>query len=199
MSNLFSAARILLIPLALSVAAGLLVRTAILQSFSIPSSSMAPTLEPGDHILVTPYDGLFRGEPRSGDVVVFWSEPHGELFVKRIVGMPGDLIEIREGAVVRNGRPLSEPYTIASFEQTAMSRRPLHEREYFVMGDNRPNSVDSRAWGPVRRDQIVGRARIIFWSAGTGVSDTAANAMPRVSSAPRPLPIRWSRILAPVN
>jgi signal peptidase I len=173
MVNLLAACRILLLPLLMACGAAVLVRSTLLQTFSIPSASMAPTLEPGDHIVVTPYGGFFRSSPQRGDVVVF--RGGGGYFVKRIIGLPGDVVELRDGSIVVNGHPAPEPYAVPC-SQDRPGYAVLDDREYFVLGDNRPNSIDSRTWGPLRREQIVGRARLIFWSADRGGSDPAANA-----------------------
>ena len=199
MSNLLAALRILCLPLALSVSLGLLVRTALVQTFSIPSASMSPTLEPGDHILVTPYGGLLASEPRAGDVVVFRRpSAGGTFFVKRIIAAPGDLLEIRDPGVFVDGRAVYEPYALRDSGHGHPLSRRLQAGEYFVMGDNRPNSVDSRSWGPLRREQIVGRARLIFWSSGTDAERTA-NAMTIFGSEQAERPVRWSRILTSVR
>src|SRR3712207_3969107 len=93
-------------PLAVAVALAFLVRSA-LQLYSIPSSSMAPTLEAGDQVVVTPY---FRGEPDRGHVIVFQSPQSDELLVKRVIAVPGDLVDARLGRVRIGGHTLPEPY-----------------------------------------------------------------------------------------
>jgi signal peptidase I len=160
---------------------------------------MSPTLEPGDHILVTPYGGIFRAEPRAGDVVVFrGAAPGTGYFVKRIVGTPGEIVEIREPALVVDGRPLEEAHAARGRGQQSAGLIHLADGEYFVMGDNRPNSIDSRSWGPLQREQIIGRARVIFWSSATD-ADRTANATPAFGSVPTQRPVRWSRILSRVR
>ena len=130
-------ARIILIPLLIATGLWLLVRGAV-HIYAIPSASMAPTLLAGDHIVVTTYSG----EPRRGDVVVFRApQQANELMVKRIAGTPGDAVD------AGGGRTVIVPAGC-----------------YFVIGDNRQDSFDSRHWGPVPRDLIVGRARVVLWS-----------------------------------
>ncbi|HXG59641.1 MAG TPA: signal peptidase I [Thermoanaerobaculia bacterium] len=141
--------RLLVEPIAFAVALALLAR-AFFQIYAIPSSSMEPALQVGDRILVTPYrPPFFDAEPARGDVVVFRSplDP-GELLVKRIAGLPGDLVESQ---IVPAGH-------------------------YFVFGDNRRDSVDSRRWGPLPRHLIVGRARLVLWSSGEARLTSSARA-----------------------
>jgi signal peptidase I len=199
MSNLGVLSRFLLLPLSVSVAAALIARVAVVQTYSVPSSSMEPTLEPGDHIVVTPYRTAFSGQPGHGDVVVFRNPDRaGQLYVKRVIAVPGDVVELREGYVFLNGQRLPEPYA-GSVDLTAATRAVLDEDEFFVMGDNRSDSVDSRAFGPVEREQMIGKARLIFWSAGPGDFEAHAQANGTERSVRRPHPVRWSRLLAVVR
>ncbi|HYK03757.1 MAG TPA: signal peptidase I [Thermoanaerobaculia bacterium] len=152
--------RTILEPLALAVALAFLVRSA-LQLYSIPSASMAPTLEAGDQIVVTPY---LRGEPDRGHVIVFQSPQSGELLVKRIVAVPGDLVDSRLGRVRIGGHTLAEPYVLREAATGAIHAQLVPARSYFVLGDNRDDSLDSRSWGYVPRERVVGRARLVLWS-----------------------------------
>jgi signal peptidase I len=199
MSNLGVLTRFLLLPLSVSVAAALIARVAVVHTYSVPSASMEPTLEPGDHIVVTPFRGAFNGHPEHGDVVVFRSADRvDQLYVKRVIAGPGDVVELREGYVFLNGERLPEPYT-GSVDLTAATRAILDEDQFFVMGDNRGDSVDSRVFGPVHREQMIGKARLIFWSAGPGDFEVHAQASRTRRSVPRPHPVRWSRLLAVVR
>jgi len=140
--------------IAVLLAAG--VRSAV-RIYAIPSSSMEPALQVGDHIAVTPYRGAV---PQRGDIIVFRSPVNGEdLMVKRIAGVAGDLVEGNQGKLI------------------------VPRDCYFVLGDNRANSFDSRTWGVLSRDRIVGRARMVLWSSGTGSMEPRANAAPRWRSA----------------
>ena len=163
----------------------LFIRSFIVQAFKIPSGSMIPTLQIGDHIMVnklsygirSPFWDLFLvsfRKPQRGDVVVFiFPEDRSKDFIKRVVGIEGDMVEIREKKVYINGRPLEDPH--AQFEGDPPERGPLNVRDnygpkqvpenhIFVMGDNRDRSYDSRYWGYVNLDDVKGRAFMIYWS-----------------------------------
>jgi signal peptidase I len=172
-----STLRLILEPMAIAVGLALLVRGA-LRMYAIPSASMAPTLRIGDHILVTPYRAPFLDDrPERGDVIVFHSplDP-GELLVKRVVAVPGDLLESRAGRLRIGSHAIAEPYLFAPAESGAISAQIVPADSYFVMGDNRANSYDSRNWGALPRDLVVGRARMILWSSGDGSSEPSAHA-----------------------
>jgi signal peptidase I len=161
--------RTILEPLAIAVALGFAVRGA-LHIYAIPSASMAPTLEPGDQIVVTPY---FRGLPERGHVVVFESSSErGQLLVKRVIGTPGDLVDSRLGSVRIGGHTLAEPYILRPASAGAIDAQIVPADSYFVLGDNRDDSLDSRSWGVVPRSRIVGRARLVLWRSGAAVGDS---------------------------
>jgi len=166
-------------PLAIAIACALIVRGAFFRVYGIPSASMAPTLQPGDQIVVTPYRVPFASVPKRGDVVVFRS-PLGrdELLIKRIVATPGDLIATDAGRVTVGGRLLAEPYLQRAAASGVIAPQIVPADCYFVAGDNRENSWDSRSWGVLPRDLVVGRARLILWSWGGGLSEPQANAAP---------------------
>lgn len=165
--------RTILQPLAVALALGFLVRTAV-HLYAIPSASMAPTLEAGDQIVVTRY---FRGAPQRGDVVVFESlSVPDELMVKRVIAVPGDLIDSRLGRVRISGYTLSEPYLLRQASSGAVAAQIVPADSYFVMGDNREDSSDSRSWGVVPRPRIVGRARMTLWRTATPSASIAGDA-----------------------
>jgi len=140
----------------------LLLRTFVFEPFYIPSASMEPTLYPEDRILVSKVDYLFS-PPSRGDVIVFKYplEPSVD-YIKRIIGLPGEVIEIHNGLVFINGEALEENYII---QHEGYDFGPLRVPEgmYFVMGDNRNDSSDSRYWGPLDQSLIVGEAKVIYW------------------------------------
>ncbi|MHB0912584.1 MAG: signal peptidase I [Armatimonadota bacterium] len=137
----------------------LLIRPYVLGTFTISSGSMHPTLASGDVVFVNNFIYRFR-EPRLGEVVVFRSPVDGEDWIKRIVGLPGDRLEIRGGALYRNGEPVDEPYVS---ERTGdMYPVSVPPGAVFVMGDNRNDSEDSRDWGPLEEKRLVGQATMIF-------------------------------------
>ena len=184
--------RTILQPLGVAVALGLLVRAAV-HIYAIPSASMAPTLETGDQIVVTPY---VRGTPERGDVVVFESlTVADELMVKRVIAVPGDLIDSRLGRVRISGYTLPEPYLLRQVSSGAVAAQIIPADSYFVMGDNREDSSDSRSWGVVPRSRIVGRARVVLWtsSRASGTVGDAARAS-GVSESPRQHPHRRSSL-----
>jgi signal peptidase I len=152
----------------------LIVRPLLVEPFSIPSPSMRDTLQEGDRILVSKYDYRF-GRPRRGDIIVFKSPPAAGQneadFVKRLIGLPGDTIDVRNGGLILNGKPLDEPYVREPMfdppdaEEPPAPKPPYHvpPGRYFMMGDNRNDSADSRVWGYLDAERIKGRAVSIFW------------------------------------
>ena len=124
----------------------------------IKDISMLPTLTPGKYFLVNKYSVRFSG-PRRGDVVVVRPENHPRWhYVKRVIGLGGENLSISQGRVIINGRPLEEPYIR---EPTEPEMKPLQipEGSYFLMGDNRSNSEDSRSFGSVPRNRVEGKIK----------------------------------------
>lgn len=146
-----------------AVVLALLIRAFVLQVFSIPSASMEPTLLVGDRIAVERVTYRF-GEPRRGDIVVFEGAP-GEPphLVKRLIGLPGDHIQITDGVVSVDGRAMDEPYVTAPDGRTS-GPYDVPPGHLFFLGDNRGHSDDSRyGLGFVARDRVVGRAILRIW------------------------------------
>jgi signal peptidase I len=179
----------------IAVILALFVRTWVVQAFKIPTGSMENNLLIGDHLLVNkfvfgPTTGAFERrvlpmrEPRRGDVLVFKypDEPDRD-FIKRVIGLPGETLELRAKKIYINGQPLDEPYVhflepaheaqeITSFDvRERYGPVTVPEGQYFVMGDNRDNSQDSRYWGFLPRSYIKGRALMIYWSYESGRED----------------------------
>jgi signal peptidase I len=162
--------RTFLQPIAVAIVLALAVR-GMVRIYAIPSASMVPTLQVGDHILVTR-----GGTPQRGDVVVFRSPAAPEeLMVKRIVGTAGDLVGSANGRVTIGGHALREPYLLETAASGSIAPQIVPANCYFVLGDNRGNSFDSRQWGVLPRELLVGRAVLVLWSSDRG-SDPPANA-----------------------
>ncbi|NLC77370.1 MAG: signal peptidase I [Clostridia bacterium] len=141
----------------------LVIRTFLIQPFYIPSGSMEPTLGIGDKIIVNKLGSYFK-EPERGQVIVFkYPLDPSQDFVKRVIGMPGETIEIKDSTVYINGEPLEEEYLPEDLVYGDFGPVTVPENAYFMLGDNRNNSQDSRVWGPVPEDLIIGQAKIIFW------------------------------------
>jgi signal peptidase I len=140
------------------------VRPFVVEAFYIPSESMVPTLEVGDRVLANKFIYRFT-EPERGDIIVFRSvEGGGEDLIKRVVGIPGDEISVKNGTLFVNDEPQKEPYVNKSFpDRSFAAPREVPPNHVFVMGDNRANSRDSRFFGPVPEKKIEGEAFIRFW------------------------------------
>lgn len=142
-----------------------LVITFIIQGFYIPSGSMRPTLEVGDRIFVNKFIYYF-GDPDRKDLVVFrYPNDPSKKYIKRVIGLGGEIVEIIGGTVYIEGRPLEEAYTL-EVHRGDYGPVFIPEKSYFVLGDNRNNSEDSRQWGFVPREEIVGKAFFTFWPIG---------------------------------
>ena len=145
----------------------LVVKTFLIQAFFIPSLSMYSTLDKGDRVLVNKLSYHVHDIHR-GDVVVF-KRPPGvpdtgiKDLIKRVVGLPGDRIESRDGHVYVNDKLLPETYLDAGITTVNLTRQTVPAHRIFVMGDNRGNSEDSRVFGPIKQDLVVGRAFILVW------------------------------------
>jgi signal peptidase I len=155
--------------IAAALVVALVIKTFLFQAFFIPSESMEPTLRPGDRVLVNKLSYHFHPIHR-GDVVVFKrppaeaADPTIKDLIKRVIGLPGDTIEERDGKVYINGRQLKEPYLTADTGTTlTLPVKVVPPGQYFVLGDNRTNSKDSRFIGPIPGSLIVGRAFVRVW------------------------------------
>jgi signal peptidase I len=149
-----------------ALAVAFVVKTFLIQAFFIPSASMFPTLQDQDRVLVNKLSYRLHDVNR-GDLIVFERPPEEVSstindLVKRVVGLSGEEISARDGIVHIDGRPLHEPY-LDGVTTTDMAPVVVPEDHVFVMGDNRGNSRDSRSFGPIPEDLIVGRAFIKVW------------------------------------
>jgi len=144
------------------------IRTFVVQTFFIPSASMEPTLMIGDRILVDKVSYHLHAVHRS-DIVVFATPPGEDAgpdvkdLVKRVIGLPGETISSAGGQVVINGKPLKEPWLVSGTVTTGITTQKVPPGEYFVMGDNRSDSQDSRFFGPIHGNLIVGRVVVKIW------------------------------------
>ena len=180
--------RTFLQPIAVAIVLAVAVRSMV-RIYAIPSASMLPTLQIGDHIVV-----LREGGPERGDVVVFHAPgAPDELMVKRVVAIAGDLVGSANGRLTVGGHTLAEPYLAEAAASGSIAPQIVPANCYFVLGDNRGNSSDSRQWGVLPRELVVGRAVMVLWSSGKGGSDPRANASAVV---PPPLvsPLRLERV-----
>ena len=152
------------------VTAGILamgIRHLVAEARYIPSGSMEPTLEINDRLIIEKLSYRFR-MPERGDVVVFKptqtleSQNFKDAFIKRVIGLPGETIEVKMGRVYVNGTPLREKY-IEEEPQYDYGPVTIPEDQYLVLGDNRNNSYDSHYWGFVPREKLIGRAWVRFW------------------------------------
>lgn len=162
----------IIIVVALLVA--VLIRTFVFQTFYIPSTSMYPTLKPGDRIVVYKLDTT----PSPGQIVVFRRPPREDCggpvvpdLVKRVIGMPGQTIQGKDGVVYINGKRMAEPWlpqktTDSNPYTSTFGPIKIPRGDYFMMGDNRTDSCDSRDWGPLPGSYIVGRALMRIWPLG---------------------------------
>lgn len=169
----------------IAIILALIIRSYIVQAFKIPSGSMEETLAIGDHLLVAKFmygtqipftenKVIKVRDPRQGDVIVFeYPEDPSKDFIKRVVGLPGDVVEGKNKKVFVNGKPYENSHEI--HKEKDIIPKEMNPRDtfgpvtvppdsYFVMGDNRDRSYDSRFWGFVSRDKIKGLAFIKYWS-----------------------------------
>ncbi len=152
------------------VSAGILaigIRACVAEARYIPSESMLPTLEINDRLIIEKISYHFR-KPKRGDVVVFSptealkKENYQEAFIKRVIGIPGDVVEVKNNAVYVNGQKLNEKYILNPPEYDYPPTK-VPPGQYLVLGDNRNNSYDSHYWGFVPLKNLIGRAAIRFW------------------------------------
>ena len=170
----------------MALAIAVVIKTFLIQPFWIPSESMLPTIQVNDRVMVNKL-AFKLGEPQRGDVVVFRDPAEGEIeesipeavirsvleaigvrtrgaddLIKRVIGLPGETIHIEDNRVFVDGVPIDEPY-LAAVEMADDGPFEVGPEEVFVMGDNRNFSFDSRGFGPVPMDDLIGRAFVIIW------------------------------------
>jgi signal peptidase I len=172
-------------PIAIAILIALFIRTFVVQAFKIPSSSMEPTLQVGDHLLVNkfiygikfPFIGTkyfqFK-KPQRGDIIVFiYPKDRSKDFIKRVIGTEGEKVQIVHNKIYINNQLIDDPW--GRYDERALSAKYLQpmerfgpvtvsENSIFVLGDNRDNSQDSRFWGFVNVNEVKGKALIIYFS-----------------------------------
>jgi signal peptidase I len=140
----------------------------VLKNFRITGDSMLPNFRDGQYLFVDKV--TYRlSDPARGDVIVFrYPRDQKEDFIKRIIGLPGETVEIKDGLVYVNNVSLTEPYLHGQTTlDYATEKVTLGVDQYFVLGDNRNHSSDSRLWGPISRSNIIGRALLCYWPPGS--------------------------------
>ena len=151
-----------------AVLASFLIRTYVLQTFFIPSASMEPTLLIGDRIIVSKLSSEF-GTIHRGDILVFKAPPTehcGEVvsdLVKRVIGLPGDHLTSQGNTIYVNGLALKETWSHYEPLGTVIGKVTVPAKSYFMMGDNHPNSCDSRMWGSITKSEIIGKVFLRIW------------------------------------
>jgi signal peptidase I len=154
-----------------AVLVSLLMRSYVVQTFYIPSGSMEPTLQIGDRIIVSKLS-VEWGTIHRGDILVFKAPPSehcGETvtdLVKRVIGLPGDTLTSRGNTIYVNNRPLNETWTHIEPLTPAIGKVVVPANHYFMMGDNHPDSCDSRFWGSIPRSDVIGKAFLRIWPIG---------------------------------
>ena len=152
--------------LAFSVLIAVILIVFIYQPVKVEGTSMMPTLVNEERIFINKFNHTFGiGNIERGDMVVFWyPNDLSKSYIKRVIGLPGDTIEIDRGQVIVNGSPLREDYVPPEYrDRTSYPVRLIPQDEYFVLGDHRSSSNDSRNWGYVDRKYIYGKAVFVYW------------------------------------
>jgi len=161
-----------ILPLAVAVALAFVVQAALAKPYQIPTGSMEPTIQPNDRVVANRVIYRFR-EVARGDIIVFHptasavrecSAPRGEPFVKRVIGLPGDRVEVRGGVTYVNGAP----YVVQNARTPEYEKAwpPVPDGELLVLGDNRNNSCDAHLWAPdpfLPKDAVIGQAEVVYW------------------------------------
>lgn len=152
--------------LMISVVLAVLVILFLYQPVKVEGTSMMPALVDQERIFINKFVYRFGiGDIQRGDMVVFWfpADP-SKSYIKRVIGLPGDTVEMENGSVVVNGRGLNEDYVLDEYrDRVSMAPFKVGDDEFFVLGDHRSSSNDSRSWGPVPRKYIYGKAVFVYW------------------------------------
>ena len=152
--------------LAFSVVLAFILIVFIYQPVKVEGTSMMPALTDQERIFINKFTYRFgSGQIERGDMVVFlFHLEKSKSYIKRVIGLPGDIVEIDNGAVIVNGQPLDESYVPEEYrDRQSLSPTTVPQDSYFVLGDHRSSSNDSRAWGTVERKYIYGKAVFVYW------------------------------------
>ena len=186
--------------LIIAVLLALVIRTFVVQAFKIPSGSMLPTLQIGDHILVNKFVYYFTPIKRDDIIVFKFPQDESRDFIKRVIGLPGETLEIRGRQVLINGTPLSEPYAVFAdgplgrgLEREHLGPLVIPPDHLFMMGDNRDRSMDSRVWGLLDMHKVKGKAFIVYFSIRSDDVPYSSIVPGIVYVVTHPALIRWDR------
>ena len=186
--------------LIVAILLALFIRTFVVQAFVIPSGSMLPTLQIGDYVLVNKFIYRFRPIHRDDIIVFKYPKNEAEDYIKRVIGLPGETLEIRGTQVFINGRPLDEPYAVygstpfGAVTRNALGPIQIPPGKLFMMGDNRDNSLDSRFWGLLDEKKVEGKALLVYFSDRSEDVPNASWVVRMVYVLVHPSLIRWNRI-----
>jgi signal peptidase I len=190
--HFWSEARLLLRDLVFALLVAALFVVFVMQPVKVEGTSMLPRLHDGERIFVNKLVYYHLPKLERGDIVVFWyPDDPDKSYIKRVIGLPGELMEIRDGIIYVNGQELKEPYIEPERNVTRLNHAPvlIKPHYYFVAGDNRDQSYDSRSWGLVPEKYIYGKALLRYWPlAQSGVirHETDYHLAPRPGATPEP-------------
>jgi signal peptidase I len=151
--------------LMLSVLIAMLIILFLYRPVKVEGTSMMPNLYDQERLFINQFSYKFGGGIKRGDTVVFWfPQDTTKSYIKRVIGLPGDVVSMKNGTVILNGKALTEKYVPPEYQDHfSMAPRVVPPRDYFVLGDDRSASYDSRMWGFVPRSYIYGKAVFVFW------------------------------------
>jgi signal peptidase I len=158
----WSSAIEIVVIVAAAFALALVIQAFVVKPYEIPTPSMVPTIMEGDRVMTNRFVYRFT-EPKRGDIIVFQTTLRKEPLVKRIVAVGGDRVAVHGGKLYLNGQPQTEPELKDQFIQGNFQEITVPAGQYFVMGDNRNDSGDSRKFGPIKRNVILGKAFLLYW------------------------------------